>query len=91
MKQLLSTHIPMIDSFLSFNNEINHSHAKLSISKNASFTSQSKIALFKKASTYASTFHVRTIWVQNENDSFAMQDFITTELINQPMKYSVTE
>ena len=67
--------------------EINHSYINLSV---CLFSSQSWIA-FVQASTQASSFHVRPIWVQTGNDSLTMHDFITKELINRPKKYSETK
>ena len=53
--------------------------------------SQWEIAFIVQASTQASTFHVKSKWAQTGNDSLTMHDIIRKELIDQPMKYSVTE
>ena len=35
--------------------------------------------------------YVRPIWTQTGNDSLVMHDFITKELVEQPIKFSVTD
>ena len=78
--------ITLTPTCLTLDCEIDHYQRNLSIKKYF-FTSQFGIVMF----IYVLIIHVRPIWAQTRKDSLTILDIIMKELINQPMKYSVTE